>query len=96
MAFELALSFLDSVFLVSDSVFLVLNLTLLVSDLEFLFSDSVFWFEATTGSGFGAALFGRDEPGDNGVAAFRGGVLLTMLCRVQFRCLAGLSAQAST
>jgi|GEM_PF-3514901 len=59
-------------------------------------SDSVFWFEATTGSGFGAALFGRDEPGDNGVAAFRGGVLLTMLCRVQFRCLAGLSAQAST
>ena len=56
--------------------------------------DSVFCLDATTGPGFGA---GRDETGGNGVVTgFLVGMLLAMLCRAQFRCLAGLSAHAST
>ena len=56
---------------------------------------SVFCLEATAGRGFVVGLFGREEAGGDGLTVCRAGALLTTTCRVQFRCRAGLSAQAS-
>ena len=57
--------------------------------------DSIFCLEATTGRGFDTGLFGRGETGEDGLAFSRLEVLLATTCRAQFRCRAGLSAQAS-
>ena len=57
--------------------------------------DSIFSLEANTGRGFVTGLFGRGETGEDGLAFSRLEVLLATTCRAQFRCRAGLSAQAS-